>query len=554
MSATENFADLFEQSLKATGCMEGVMLKGEVVSVERDMVLMDVGLKSEGYVPLREFSNEEQNTIQEGDIFDVFVERFENRQGEAVISRARARREEAWHHLEQAFEKGELFDGVVTARVRGGYTVDLDGATAFMPNSHADLRPVHDPQQMINLAGTFEILNMNRQRGTIVVSRRSVLERTREAQREKLLESIEEGQILDGTVKNITDFGAFVDLGGSDGLLHVTDISWKRIYHPSDVLNVGKKITVKIIKFNRETGRINLGIKQLTPNPWEGIQEKYPLQTVFEGTIRKIMEYGIFVDLEEGVAGLIHVSELSWERKPSLSEFHVGNPIEIKVMDIDTDNHRISLSRKRCLPNPWQAFADKHKEGDVVDVVAEEEGKQVLVVSLKEGIHGIMRLSDLDWHKSGDDAIKDFPKGTQTSAKILDINVEEEKILLGIKQLTDDPFKIATKGLKKGDHLNVTVDEVHEKELHVSFNKHGRGFIRKKELSLESDEQHTEQFKHGNVIEAMIINIDKKNKTVEFSVRELERMEHEQAMKKYGQKAPSVTLGDIIGNAQNKKK
>ena len=553
MSATENFADLFEQSLKATGGMEGVMLKGEVISVERDMVLMDVGLKSEGYVPLREFSNEEQNTMQEGSMFDVFVERFENRHGEAVISRARARREEAWHQLEEAFEKGEQFEGVVTARVRGGYTVDLDGATAFMPNSQADLRPVPDPQQIINLAGIFEILTMNRQRGNIVVSRRSVLERTRDAEREKLLKSLDEGQILDGTVKNITDFGAFIDLGGSDGLLHVTDISWKRIYHPSDVLKVGQKITVKIIKFNRETGRINLGIKQLTPNPWEGIKDKYPLQTVFDGTIRKVMEYGIFVELEEGVEGLIHVSELSWERKQSLSEFHVGDAIQIKVIDIDIDNHRISLSRKQCLPNPWAAFAEKYKQGDVVDVVAEEEGKQVLVVSLQEGIHGIMRLSDLDWHKSGDDAIKDFPKGTHTSAKILDINVEEEKILLGIKQLTDDPFKIATQDLKKGDSLNVTVDEVHEKALHVSFNEHGRGFIRKKELSLDSDERHTEQFKLGDVIEAMILNIDKKNKTVEFSVRGLERMEHEQAMQEYGQKTPSVTLGDIIGNAQNKK-
>ena len=448
----EIFADLLNETLSEDDRLQGKVVNGTILSIENDIVIIDVGLKSEGAVTIKEFSEPGgEITIKAGDKIDVFVERYEGRDGTVMLSRDKARREEAWTVLEKAFEAEERVNGVIFGRVKGGFTVDLSGAVAFLPGSQVDIRPIRDVNPLMGNPQPFQILKMDRSRGNIVVSRRAVLEETRAEERTELISNLTEGQVLEGVVKNITDYGAFVDLGGVDGLLHVTDIAWKRINHPSEALQVGQTVNVQVIRFNAENQRISLGMKQLESDPWEGAEAKYPIETKFNGRVTNITDYGAFVELEAGIEGLVHVSEMSWTKK----NVHPGKivstsqEVEVMVLDVDPSKRRISLGLKQCTANPWIDFTEKHK----VDNELEGEIKNItefgLFVGLTEEIDGMVHMSDLDWAKSGEEAIADYNKGDMIKVKILDIDIEKERISLGVKQLTEDPVAGGIDKIKK---------------------------------------------------------------------------------------------------------
>ena len=425
---------------------EGAVVKGKIVAIEKDLAVIDVGLKTEGRVPLKEFGSSVQSpTVYVGDEVEVYVERIENAAGEAVLSREKARREDSWTKLEQKFNAGEKVEGVIFNRVKGGFTVDLDGAVAFLPGSQVDIRPIKDVTPLMNVPQPFQILKMDRRRGNIVVSRRSVLEETRAEQRSEIVAKLEEGQVVDGMVKNITDYGAFIDLGGIDGLLHVTDMAWKRVNHPTEILNVGDTVKVQIVRINPETQRISLGMKQLGADPWSGIEAKYPIGGKFKGTVTNIADYGAFVELEPGVEGLIHVSEMSWVKK----NVHPGKivstsqEVEVQVLEVDAGKRRISLGLKQTQENPWNAFADSHPKGSIVEGQVRNITEFGLFVGLDGGIDGMVHLSDLDWQRPGEDAIKEYNKGDSVRAVVLETDAEKERISLGIKQLATDPFQSA---------------------------------------------------------------------------------------------------------------
>src|SRR5262245_24523522 len=452
--AKENFAALLQESFGGSGGLEGSVLKGTVVSIEGDTALIDVGLKSEGRVQLKEFAAPGQRSeIKIGDQVEVYLERMEDKNGEAVLSREKARREEAWTLLEKSFKDNQRVTGVIFGRVKGGFTVDLSGAVAFLPGSQVDIRPVRDVGPLMGTPQPFQILKMDRSRGNIVVSRRAVLEESRAEQRSDLIASLKEGQVLQGVVKNLTDYGAFVDLGGVDGLLHVTDIAWRRINHPSEALHIGQTVKVQVIRFNPETQRISLGMKQLEADPWEGVEVKYPVGAKYTGRVTNITDYGAFVELEPGIEGLVHVSEMSWTKK----NVHPGKivstsqQVEVMVLDVDPTKRRISLGLKQCLENPWQAFKDKYPAGTDLSGEVKNITEFGLFVGLPGEIDGMVHLSDLDWQKSGEEAIKGFKKADVVKVKILDVDVEKERISLGIKQLSDDPCATAASQHKKGD-------------------------------------------------------------------------------------------------------
>ena len=552
---TEDFAALLEESFGDGNLSEGSVIKGTVLSIEGDNVLIDVGLKSEGRVALKEFGVPGQPPeIEPGDVVDVYLERMENKNGEAVLSRERARREEAWTQLEIAFEKTERVTGTIFGRVKGGFTVDLSGAVAFLPGSQVDVRPIRDVGPLMGAPQPFQILKMDRRRGNIVVSRRAVMEESRAEQRSELLAGLKEGQILEGMVKNITDYGAFVDLGGVDGLLHVTDIAWRRINHPTESLSIGQTVKVQVIRYNPETQRISLGMKQLDADPWEGVELKYPVGTKFTGRVSNITDYGAFVELEPGVEGLVHVSEMSWTKK----NVHPGKivstsqEVEVMVLEVDPQKRRISLGLKQCYDNPWDSFAANHPAGGDIEGEVKNITEFGLFVGLPGDIDGMVHLSDLSWEEDGEEAVKAYNKGDMVKTRILDIDVEKERISLGIKQLSDDPFASAMEGVTKGAIVTCTVTAVTDGGLEVTVGGNLHGFIRRGDLSRERSEQRPDRYAVGDRVDARITNIDKRDRKLTLSIKAHEMAEEKQAMQEYGSSDSGASLGDILGAALNR--
>src|SRR5512134_2908051 len=503
----ENFAALLEESFGGSSGLEGSVIKGTVVAIEADSVLIDVGLKSEGRVALKEFTPGGQKPeIKIGDLVEVYLERMEDKHGEAMLSREKAKREEAWGQLEKAFQANTRCNGIIFGRVKGGFTVDLGGAVAFLPGSQVDIRPVRDITPLMGTPQPFQILKMDRSRGNIVVSRRAVLEETRAEARSELVASLKEGQVLEGVVKNITDYGAFVDLGGVDGLLHVTDIAWKRINHPSEALQIGQNVTVQVIRFNPETQRISLGMKQLEADPWEGVVAKYPVGAKFKGRVTNITDYGAFVELEPGIEGLVHVSEMSWTKK----NVHPGKivstsqEVEVMVLDVDMSKRRISLGLKQCMANPWESFAEKYPAGTELEGEVRNITEFGLFVGLPGDIDGMVHLSDLSWDKAGDEAIRDYKKGDNVKVKVLDVDIDKERISLGIKQLANDPFEKVGAVAKKGDVVTVIVAGIQDNGIDVTVQDGIPGFIRKTELSRDRSEQRPDRYAIGDKLDAKI--------------------------------------------------
>ncbi len=548
----EDFAALLEESLGANEDLEGSVMKGVVVAIENDDAVVDVGLKSEGRVALKEFSLPGQPAeIKVGDTVEVYLERMENRNGEAVLSREKARREEAWEKLEEAFEKTERVTGHIFGRVKGGFTVDLSGAVAFLPGSQVDIRPVRDVAPLMNSPQPFQILKMDRRRGNIVVSRRAVLEETRAEARSELLNTLSEGQVLEGVVKNITDYGAFVDLGGIDGLLHVTDMAWRRIAHPSEVLNIGETVKVQVIKVNPESQRISLGMKQLESDPWDGVEVKFPVSAKFTGRVTNITDYGAFVELEPGIEGLVHVSEMSWTKK----NVHPGKivstsqEVEVVILDVDPAKRRISLGLKQTMDNPWEAFEASNPVGTVVEGEIKGITEFGLFVGLESGVDGLVHLSDITWEGSGEEAAAQYQKGQTVKAKVLDVSVEKERISLGIKQLTDDPFESASEGLKKGATVTCTVSEVKEGGIEVTLPSGWSAFVRRSDLSRDRSDQRPDRFAPGDKVDAKIMSIDPDSRRVSISIKALEVAEEKEALKQFGSSDSGASLGDILGAA-----
>ena len=552
----ESFAELLNQSFQEMTSLEGSVVTGTVLSIEKDMILIDVGLKSEGRVPLREFgNNEDELKIKVGDQVEVFIERLEDANGQAILSREKARREESWVNLEKALEKQQRVNGVIFGKVKGGFTVDLEGATAFLPGSQVDIRPIKDLGVLMGTPQPFQILKMDRRRGNIVVSRRAVLEDSRAEARTELVANLEEGQVLQGVIKNITDYGAFVDLGGVDGLLHVTDISWKRINHPSEALQIGESVQVKVIKFNEETQRISLGIKQLTEDPWLKVFERFPIGSKMTGIVTNITDYGSFVELEDGIEGLVHVTEMSWTKK----NVHPGKivstseKVEVMVLEIDVQKRRISLGIKQCIDNPWEKYKSENKIGATIEGEIRNITEFGLFVGLSEDIDGLVHLSDISWDGNGDEIIKDFSKGTSVKAKILDIDVEKERVSLGIKQLTEDVTSTELGNLSKGSIVTCTVSSISEKGLDVSVGDNINGFIKRNDLARERSDQKIERFGVGDKIDAMVTNIDKKLRKITLSIKAKEIEEEKKVMEEYGSSDSGASLGDILGAALAKK-
>ena len=555
-SGLDEFEALLSESFGNEVSIEGSVVKGTIVSIEGDSALIDVGLKSEGRVALREFTSPgQEHGLKAGDLVEVYVERMEDRNGEAMLSREKARREEAWVILERAFEAQERVDGTIFGRVKGGFTVDLAGATAFLPGSQVDIRPVKDIAHLLGISQPFLILKMDRRRGNIVVSRRAVLEESRTEARSELVANLQEGQTLQGVVKNITDYGAFVDLGGVDGLLHVTDIAWRRINHPSEALTIGQSVDVQVIRFNAETQRISLGMKQLEDDPWSNVDTKYPVESRFSGRVTNITDYGAFVELEPGIEGLVHVSEMSWTKK----NVHPGKivstsqEVEIVVLDVDASKRRISLGLKQCLPNPWDEFQKNHPVGSEIEGEIKNITEFGLFIGLAGEIDGMAHFSDLDWERPGEEAINDYSKGENVKAKVLDIDPEKERISLGIKQLTEDPFTTGAATIRKGIIVTTTVNKLLDTGIEVTVGDNMAGFIRKSELSRDRSEQRADRFAVGEKVDAKVTQIDQKNRKVTLSVKAREIEEEKKAMAEYGSSDSGASLGDILGAALRQK-
>ena len=554
--AKESFAALLDESLGTASGLEGTVVKGRVLAIENDSVLIDVGLKSEGRVALKEFAAPGRPAeITPGDIVEVYLERMEDKNGEAQLSREKARREEAWTLLEKSFQANERVNGVIFGRVKGGFTVDLSGAVAFLPGSQVDIRPVRDITPLLGTPQPFQILKMDRSRGNIFVSRRAVLEESRAEARSELVASLKEGQVLNGVVKNITDYGAFVDLGGVDGLLHVTDIAWRRINHPSEALHIGQTVKVQVIRFNAETQRISLGMKQLEADPWEGVELKYPANARFKGRVTNITDYGAFVELEPGVEGLVHVSEMSWTKK----NVHPGKivstsqEVEVQVLDVDPQKRRISLGLKQCMDNPWEAFTEKNPVGTELEGEIKNITEFGLFVGLPGDIDGMVHLSDLDWKKPGEQAIADYKKGDMVKVRVLDVDVEKERISLGIKQLAADPLESSVTSVKKGDVVTCTVTMQTEGGLEVELANGLPGFIRKSELSRDRAEQRPDRFAVGEKFDAKITGLDRATRKATLSIKAREVDEDKQAMAEFGSSDSGASLGDILGAALSKR-
>jgi small subunit ribosomal protein S1 len=552
----EDFAALLEETFGGGNLQEGSVIKGTVVGIEKDLAVIDVGLKTEGRVALKEFQGPGRgNEIKIGDTVEVYLERVENALGEAVLSRDKARREESWGKLETAFKNNEKVTGVIFNQVKGGFTVDLDGAVAFLPRSQVDIRPIRDVTPLMNVNQPFQILKMDRRRGNIVVSRRTVLEETRAEQRQELVQNLEEGQVIDGVVKNITDYGAFVDLGGIDGLLHVTDIAWRRVNHPTEVLNIGQSVKVKIIKINHETHRISLGMKQLLDDPWQGIEAKFPVGTRFKGRVTNITDYGAFVELEPGIEGLIHVSEMSWTKK----NVHPGKivstsqEVEVQILEVDAVKRRISLGLKQTMRNPWEVFVEKYPPGATVEGEVKNKTEFGLFLGLDGDVDGMVHLSDLDWKLPGEQVIEEYKKGDKVQAQVLDVDVEKERISLGIKQLQGDPMA-ASGDMKKGDVVTTEVTEIKESGIDVKIvGGELSAFIKRSELARDRNDQRSDRFQVGQKVDARVVLFDRRAHKVQLSIKALEVHEEKEAIAQYGSSDSGATLGDILGTALKRK-
>ena len=547
----EVFADLLNEQM-GDQHFAGSVVKGTIVKITPDFVMVDVGLKSEGRIPLREFGQNPELNV--GDVVEVYVDRYEDRDGNVVLSREKARREEAWQDLEKAMNAGERINGVIFGRVKGGFTVDLNGAIAFLPGSQIDIRPIRDISPLMGISQPFQILKMDKVRGNIVVSRRVVLEETRAESRAELIDAIKEGSVLDGVVKNVTDYGAFIDLGGVDGLLHVTDISWKRINHPAEVLSVGQTVKVQVIKFNEDNQRISLGMKQLENDPWQNVEERFHVGDVCKGKVTNITDYGAFVELEDGIEGLVHVSEMSWTRK----NVHPGKivstsqEVEVKVLEVDSEKRRISLGIKQCTPNPWAAYVEEHPVGSVIEGKIKNITEFGLFIGLNDEIDGMIHLSDISWDKSGEEAVKDYTKGQDIQAKIIDVDVEKERISLGIKQLTENANATALDNFKKGDNVKATVVDAADDVLNVEVNGVA-ATIKKADLAKDKAGQDLSKFKAGDVVEAKVSTVDKKKGKLTLSIKALEIEEEKKALEEYSNTTSGSTLGDALGEALKKK-
>ena len=551
----DDFAALLEQSFAADSPVEGSVVEGRITAIENELVIIDVGLKTEGRVPLREFSMAGQEpTVGVGDRVEVYLERIENAMGEAVLSRDKARREESWTKLEQSFAAEERVEGVIFGRVKGGFTVDLDGATAFLPGSQVDIRPVRDVTPLMNTKQPFQVLKMDRRRGNIVVSRRAIMEETRAEARSEIVQNLVEGQAVDGVVKNITDYGAFVDLGGVDGLLHVTDIAWRRVNHPSEVLTVGETVRVQVVKINSETQRISLGMKQLESDPWDDIETRFPLETRVTGRVTNITDYGAFVELGSGIEGLVHVSEMSWVKK----NVHPGKivstsqEVEVMVLEVDSEKRRISLGLKQCMENPWEDFSGRYPVGTKVSGEIKNITEFGLFVGLEDEIDGMVHMSDLDWNLSGDDALAAFSKGQTVEAVVLDVDLEKERVSLGVKQLDGDPFE-RLGDLRRGSTVTCEVTAVTDGGLEVGVGDADvTAFIRRSDLSRDREDQRPERFNVSDKLDAMVTNIDQRARRIGLSIKALEIAEEKEAVEQYGSSDSGASLGDILGAALNR--
>jgi small subunit ribosomal protein S1 len=551
----DDFSALLEESFSDGHSGEGQVVKGIITAIEKDMAIIDVGLKVEGRVPLKEFgAKAKDGQLKVGDTVEVYVERIENALGEAMLSREKARREESWVRLEEKFTKGERVEGVIFNQVKGGFTVDLDGAVAFLPRSQVDIRPIRDVTPLMHNPQPFEILKMDRRRGNIVVSRRTVLEESRAEQRSEIVQNLEEGQVVEGVVKNITDYGAFVDLGGIDGLLHVTDMAWRRVNHPTEILNIGQTVKVQIIRINQETHRISLGMKQLESDPWEGIGAKYPLGKKISGTVTNITDYGAFVELEPGIEGLIHVSEMSWTKK----NVHPGKilstsqQVDVVVLEVDPAKRRISLGLKQTLENPWEAFARNHPVGTQVEGEVKNKTEFGLFIGLEGDVDGMVHLSDLDWNRPGEQVIEEYNRGDMVKAQVLDVDIEKERISLGIKQLARDAVgdAAASGDLRKNAVVTCEVTAVKDGGLEVRLVDHDiETFIKRSDLSRDRDEQRPERFSVGQKVDARVIAFDKKTRKLQVSIKALEIAEEKEAVAQYGSTDSGASLGDILGAA-----
>ncbi|TFF25342.1 30S ribosomal protein S1 [Jiella endophytica] len=551
----EDFASLLEASFHEQDVAEGMVVKGTVVAIEKDMAVIDAGLKVEGRVPLKEFGAKgKDGELKVGDTVEIYVERIENALGEAVLSRDKARREESWVRLEEKFNANEKVEGQIFNQVKGGFTVDLDGAVAFLPRSQVDIRPIRDVTPLMNTPQPFQILKMDKRRGNIVVSRRTVLEESRAEQRSEIVQNLEEGQVVEGIVKNITDYGAFVDLGGIDGLLHVTDMAWRRVNHPTEILQIGQTVKVQIIRINQETHRISLGMKQLEADPWDGIGVKYPMGVKVTGRVTNITDYGAFVELEPGIEGLIHVSEMSWTKK----NVHPGKilstsqEVEVVVLEVDPNKRRISLGLKQTLQNPWEAFRDKFPVGTQVEGEVKNKTEFGLFIGLEGDVDGMVHLSDLDWNRPGEQVIEEFNKGDIVKAQVLDVDVDKERISLGMKQVGGDPFVDAAEAgeIRRGSIVTCEVAEIKDGGLEVKIvDSDLTAFIRRSDLARDRDEQRPERFQVGQKVDARVTQFDKKARKVGVSIKALQIAEEKEAVAQYGSQDSGASLGDILGAA-----
>jgi small subunit ribosomal protein S1 len=549
---SKDFAALLGETLGENETFIGSVVTGTIVNMDSDTITVDVGLKSEGRIPLKEFGLAGQRSeLNIGDAVEVFVERLEDRNGEAVLSREKARREEAWTDLEELHKKEENVTGVMFGKVKGGFTVDLNGAVAFLPGSQVDVRPIRDVSALMGVPQPFQILKMDHARGNIVVSRRAILEESQAEDRKDLMGTMEEGKILTGIVKNITDYGAFVDLGGIDGLLHVTDISWKRVNHPSEALSVGQQIDVMVIRYNEETSRVSLGMKQLQDDPWEAAESLYPVGATYKGRISNITDYGAFVELDDGIEGLVHVSEMSWTKK----NVHPGKivstsqEVDVMVLDVDLEKRRISLGIKQTQENPWAAYIDGKKVGEELEGEVRNITEFGLFVALNDEIDGMVHISDISWEDQSDDVLKTFKEGDKVKTKILEMDADKERVGLGIKQLSEDPFKGAMDGIAKGAVVTCTVTEIENGGVKVSVNENLNGYIKKADLSSERSEQRPDRLAVGEKVDAKIMKIDAKSREVTLSIKAYEQEQNKTAMEKFGSTESGASLGDILGAA-----
>ena len=549
----EEFEALLNESLEMDTPTEGSVVKGKVIAVEAGQAIIDVGYKMEGRVELKEFANPgEAPDISVGDEVEVYLRAAENARGEAVISREMARREEAWDRLEKAYADEERVEGAIFGRVKGGFTVDLGGAVAFLPGSQVDVRPVRDAGPLMGLKQPFQILKMDRRRGNIVVSRRAILEESRAEQRAEVIGNLAEGQAVDGVVKNITEYGAFVDLGGVDGLLHVTDMAWRRVNHPSEILSIGETVKVQVIKINKETHRISLGMKQLQDDPWDSVAGKFPLESVHTGRVTNITDYGAFVELEPGVEGLVHVSEMSWTKK----NVHPGKivstsqEVEVMVLEIDESKRRVSLGLKQTMRNPWEVFAETHPEGTEVEGEVKNITEFGLFVGLPGEIDGMVHLSDLTWEGRGEDVIGDYRKGDMVHAKVIEVDVEKERISLSIKAM-DDSFSGAVEGVKRGSIITVEVTSIEDGGIEVEY-EGAKSFIRRSDLSRDRADQRPDRFGVGDKVDVRVTNVDQKTRRLGLSIKAREIAEEKEAVEQYGSSDSGASLGDILGAALNK--